>query len=45
MAGEEPLRRVVAVRLGQTVRVLLGGDGLPVGEVEGNFDEGGVSDL
>ena len=39
MAVEEPLRRVVAVRLGQAVWVFLGGDFLPVGEVEGDFDK------
>ena len=38
MAVEEPLRRVVAVWLGQAVRVFLGGDLLPVGEVEGDFN-------
>ena len=45
MAVEEPLRRVVAVRLGQAVGVFLGGDFLPVGEVEGDFDEGSVRDI
>ena len=44
MAVEEPLRRVVAVRLGQAVGVFFGGDFLPVGEVEGDFDQSRVGD-
>ena len=42
---KEPLGRVVGVGLGQAIGVLfLGGFG-PVGEVEGNFDQGGVGDI
>ena len=37
MAVEEPLRRVVAVRLGQAVWVFLGGHFLPMGKVEGDL--------
>jgi len=39
MAVEEPLCRVVTVRLGQAIGVFLGGDFLPVGEVEIDFDQ------
>ena len=39
VALEEPLGRVVAVGLGEAVRVLLGGDLLPVLEVEGDLRE------
>ena len=45
VALEEPLGRVVAVGLGETVRVFLGGDLLPAFEVERNLDEGGVCDV
>ena len=45
MAVEEPLRRVVAVRLGQAVGIFLGGDFLPVGEVEWNFDQRRIGDI
>ena len=44
MAVEQPLGRVVAVRLGQAVGIFLGGDFLPVVEVEGDFDQRGVGD-
>ena len=42
---KDPLGRVVGVGLRQAVGVAFGGDLLPVGEVEGNFDEGGVGDI
>ena len=45
VAVEKPLGRVVAVGLGQTVGVFLGGDFLPVLEVEGDFDESSVCDI
>ena len=44
-AVEEPLRRVVALRLGQAVGVLLRRDLLPMGKVEGDFDERGIGDV
>lgn len=40
MPVEQLLRRVVGVGLGEAVGVLFTGDGLPVGEVEGDLDEG-----
>ena len=45
VAVEQPLRGVVGVGLGQAVGVALGGDLLPVGEVEGDFDQRGVGDV
>ena len=45
VAAEEPLRRVVGVRLWETVRVLLVGDLLPVGEIEGHLCDGVVCDV
>ena len=45
VALEQPLRRVVGVRLWETVRVLLVGDLLPVGEIEGHLCDGVVCDV
>ena len=42
---KDPLGRIVRVGFRQTVRVAFGGDLLPVGEVEGNFDKSGVGDF
>ena len=42
---EEPLSGVVGVGVGEAVGVPLVGDLLPVIEVEGNLDEGGVGDV
>ena len=39
MAVEQPLRRIARMRLRQAVRILLGGDFLPVSEVERDFDD------
>ena len=45
MSVEKPLRRVVRMRLRQAVRVFLGGDSLPVDEVERNFRQRLICDL
>ena len=42
---EDPLSGIVGIGFREAVGVLIGSDLLPVIEVEGNFDEGGISDF